>query len=151
VLLLLDDVEQQRRPLLVSTGLAAYAETWAAENAYTGVSARRLSRLEARDFPERWRQLVAGFPDLFDAAHAHTALAERMAASDDPWAELRSLGVPDPHGPGLWAEAQGEWLRRIKGTLDTDPGIDRVLHRGCVRCPSAPRCRLVGRRRSSRS
>ncbi|MBK45971.1 MAG: hypothetical protein CMN20_11825 [Roseovarius sp.] len=125
--LLLDEVRNQRRPLLVSAALAAYLETWEQDNTYTRALAQRLSRLTPRDFPARWRRIVSGFPGLFDPGAIHRDVAERMAAADDPWADLRDLGVPDPHGPGLWAAAQGEWLKRIAQTLTKEDGIERLL------------------------
>lgn len=125
--LLLDEVLHQRRPLLISAALSSYVETWQHDDVYTQALSQRLSRIAPSDFPARWRRLVEGFPQLFDPGTAHLAVAERMVASEDPWTELRSLGVPDPHGPGLWAAAQGEWLKRIEPTLTTEAGITRPL------------------------
>jgi hypothetical protein len=125
--LLLDEVRNQRKPLLVSAALAAYLDTWEQDNVYTRALSQRLSGLAPTDFPARWRRLVAGFPEMFDATAAHLAVAARMERSADPWTELRSLGVENPHGPGLWAAAQGEWLKRIASTLTTEAGIDRLL------------------------
>lgn len=126
VRLLLDEVLRQRRPLLVSAALAAYLETWAADDVYTRALAQRLSHLAPADLPARWRKLVAGFPGLFDSA-AHREIADRMAAAEDAWAALRALGVPDPHGPGLWEAAQRAWLARLEPSLTTEAGIDRLL------------------------
>ncbi len=125
--LLLDEVVIQKRPLLVSSALAAYLETWEQGNLYTQALAQRLVRLLPEDFPARWRRLVASFPHLFDSHGAHLAVAESMAKADNPWADLRALGVPDPHGAGLWQAAQGEWLKRIAATLTTEEGIERLL------------------------
>lgn len=125
--LLLDEVRNQRRPLLVSAAVAAYLETWELDDTYTRALAQRLSRLTPNDFPARWRCIVSGFPGLFDPGAVRREVAERMAAANDPWADLCALGVPDPHGPGLWAAAQGEWLKRIAQKLTTEAGIERLL------------------------
>jgi hypothetical protein len=143
--LLLDEVRQQKKPLLISAAASSYVETWEQDSLYTRALVQRLSQIAPSDFPARWRRLVAAFPSLFDATAAHLAVAERMVGSEDPWTELRTLGVPDPHGPGLWAAAQGEWLKRIEPMLATETGINRLLRwlRPDPARPALPAARAV--------
>lgn len=127
VRLLLDAMAGQARTLLVSAGLSAYLETWAENDEYTRALGGRLGRLPPERFPRRWRALIAALPALFDHARAPRAVAAHMAAADDPWAALRGLGVPDPHGPGLWAAAQASWLAAIAPEIPTEAGTERLL------------------------
>lgn len=141
--LLLEETARQKTPLLVSAAMGAYLETWLPGDAVTCALAERLRKAGGQALPRRWHSLADALPALFDADTAHRAVADRMSAAEDPYAALRALGVPDPHGPGLWAAAQGLWLERIAPSLTTAEGVERLLR--WLR-PEAARAPLPGDR-----
>lgn len=79
------------------------------------------------DFGARWKQLLEALPEILSPKSAHRSIGTRMTRMDDPWRELRAMGLDDPHAPGLMEHAQAAYLEQMAGRLRQREGIDHVV------------------------
>lgn len=61
--------------------------------------------------------LIRHLPDLLDPARAPDVVAARMMTMRDPWSELKAIGMPAPHAPGLMDHAHLAYVRRLEPGL----------------------------------
>lgn len=81
----------------------------------------------AREFGARISQLLSNFDGLLSPADAVEAVARQMVSSFDPYTELKKLGFPAPHAPGLLYYAYLSFLEAIKGRLNRTDEQRRLL------------------------
>ena len=81
----------------------------------------------AGKFGTRINQLVANFDGRLNPANAVDAVARRMVNSPDPYNDLKKLGFPAPHSPGLLYFAHLAFLESIKDRLDRSDEQKRLL------------------------
>ena len=81
----------------------------------------------AGKFGARINQLLANFDGLLSPAKAVDAVARQMVSSWEPYSDLKKLGFPAPHSPGLLYFAYLAFLEAIKGRLDRPDEQKRLL------------------------
>ena len=81
----------------------------------------------AGKFGARINQLLANFDGLLSPAKAVDAVARQMVSSSEPYSDLKKLGFPAPHSPGLLYFAYLAFLEAIKGRLDRPDEQKRLL------------------------
>lgn len=75
----------------------------------------------------RWQTLLENVPELLDASQAPSAIASAMRGMPDPWHGLRTLGLRQPHAPGLMDAAHLDFLDIIAPQLTSLNEIERLL------------------------
>ena len=75
----------------------------------------------------RWRLLLENIPDCLNPRTAHVALAETMIPMDDPWTELKALGIRSPHATGLMDYAHLAFVSKLGPQLDQRLVLKRLI------------------------
>lgn len=82
--------------------------------------------------------LLAAVASLLDPSRAHNALAARMTGMEQPFRDLKALGIAAPHAPGLMDAAHLAFVAALGGRLD-DPRTLARLKNWLAPESSAPR------------
>lgn len=109
---LLDELAVSTRRSLLATMATVYLETWEPSAPHTRVLAERLAEALLR-LPPRWRRPLSGLPGILDPGSAHRQIAERMAGSRTPFADLSASGLRDPHGAGFMSHVHRMFVDKL--------------------------------------
>ena len=114
------------RPGFLSAMVIVYLESYEPKAEHTKALADALTAARGHLGP-RWGRLITKLPSIFDPDRAPDKLAELMDGMVDPYAELKAIGLRNPHGIGLMDHAHFCFLRLIERTLNTEAGIARLF------------------------
>ncbi|MFW8564856.1 EH signature domain-containing protein [Orrella sp. 11846] len=103
-----------------------YVETYEIDAPHTKELARCLSQVKAR-IGARWQKLLINFPQLLDPVRAPEVISEWMMNTDNPWHNLRSRGLRQPHAPGLMDAAHLAFVQSMATQLDNQNEIEKLL------------------------
>ncbi|MAS42096.1 MAG: hypothetical protein CML43_02940 [Rhodobacteraceae bacterium] len=122
----LEEAKVSERPALLDALARIYVESFDALAEHTRHLAGAL-RLAVERLGAQWRKLLENFPNLLDPAKAAQEIAECMAALPDIWTGLKSLGLRQPHGPGLMAQAHLDFLGAVGPRLTRREEVERLF------------------------
>ena len=96
--------------------VGVYLDSFTPGASHTRLLAQALKRRSA-DLGGRPQRLIESLPSLFAPDAAPRELASVMAASDQPYAALKSMGLASPHTSGLAKAAHSLFVREIAPDL----------------------------------
>lgn len=114
------------RPALLDALARIYVQSFDALAEHTRQLADALRQAVDR-LGDQWRKLLENFPNLLDPAKAAREIAERMVGLPDIWTGLKSLGLRQPHAPGLMAQAHLAFLVAIGPRLTRREEVERLF------------------------
>ncbi len=125
-LFLIKEIGFSTRPGFLGPMMRIYIESYEPGAEHTRALATVLKASRTR-LGARWQELILNVPNLFNPTKAPNVLASLMDQMDDPWHGLRSLGLRQPHGPGLMDVAHEAYLKLIEKNLNERGQIERLL------------------------
>lgn len=120
------ETEATEQPTILNGLFWVYVESFDPEATHTERFAASLSK-RASEFDARISHLLANVEGLLSPARAAHAIASRMVGCSEPYNDLKKLGFPAPHSPGLLYFAHLAFLEAIKGQLDRTEEQRRLL------------------------
>jgi len=123
---LLAEVRASTKQGFLGPMVRIYISSWTAGAEHTEALGTALEAARTR-IGGRWLRLIRELPELFVASRATEELATRMIRMDDPWQELRALGLREPHGPGLMDAVHLAFVSDLGPRLTERPEVDRLL------------------------
>lgn len=119
----------------------AYLESYVPQAVHTTTLADALEAARPR-LSRGTRALLEAAPELLDPKSGPEQLAGRMSKMSDPYAELRSLGMRNPHGAGFMELAHLSLTAQVQPYLSERPLIDWYIR--WLRPASKEEARLSG-------
>ena len=123
---LYDEIRVSTRTSLLGGMLSVYVASFVPDARHTTRLAGALAAAPG-ELGARRKQLLEALPEILNPTGAHRSVGTRMARMDDPWTELRAIGMDDPHAPGLMEHAQEVYLEHMAERLRRREGIDHVV------------------------
>jgi EH_Signature domain len=120
------EIESTDQPTILNGLFWVYVESFDPIATHTNRFAAALSKRE-KDFDTRISYLLGNVDGLLRPASAARAIANRMVSSSKPYIDLKKLGFPAPHAPGVLYFAHLAFLEAIKGRLDRTEEQRRLL------------------------
>lgn len=120
------EVSFSSRPGFLNPMMRIYLESYEAGAKHTQQLAAVLKASQDR-LGTRWQELLLNVPKLLDPVQAPFEVASLMDKMEDPWHELRMLGIRQPHGQGLMEMAHHIFVRQIASKLSDRSQIERLL------------------------
>jgi len=121
-----DEVRASTSQGFLGAMFSIYMSSFIADENHTWEIANALKSAQAR-LGARWRQLLDNIPEFLNPRRAPLALAMRMASMDDPWAELKQIGIRNPHAPGFMNTAHLRYIEQIEPRLGARLDVERLL------------------------
>lgn len=121
-----EECKVSTRPSFLNAMFSVYFSTYVPGADHTRELAKALTVSVDRLGP-RWTQLIAAIPEILDADQAHEALGKLMFEMDDPWTELKRVGLRKPHDAGLLAHAHLAFVNLIRPGLKFRGEMERLL------------------------
>jgi len=121
-----DEIRVSTSAGFVNAMFSVYLSTYVSRSPHSRNLAEALTAASGR-LGARWAQLVEAVPEILEANHAHKHLSERMLAMNDPWSELKLLGIRKPHDSGLMAEAHLAFVDLLKPGLKRRTEMERMI------------------------
>jgi len=103
-----------------------YLQTFS-PNAMHSIGLAAVLSVRRADLHGRAGQMLEELPFLLDATKAASALAENMAAQDDPYTWLRQVGFQSPHNMGLCQAAHIDFTKILGPNLSTSSERAKML------------------------
>lgn len=75
----------------------------------------------------KWQKLLSSIPEILSPLYAHEAVARLMVNMANPWSELRAIGIPGPHAPGLMDHAHLHYLAELGPRLKERPVLESLF------------------------
>lgn len=75
----------------------------------------------------RWTNLLEQIPKVLDPFDAHEAVAQKMLPMEDPWTELKAIGLRSPHANGLMDHAHLAYINAYAPQLKNRDGMERLF------------------------
>lgn len=121
-----DETRVSTRSTFLSALMTIYIRTYVPGTMRTKRLAEALRSARRRIGP-KWGRLLEIAPHALDPDRAPDAIARLMIDMEDPWSELKDLGIDSPHGHGLMEHAHLAYLRRLEPAMDRPETIEHVL------------------------
>lgn len=121
-----NEVEVSTRSNFLNAMASIYLESYVPGAEHTRALSRSLQAIQSR-LGAQWRSLFDRLPECLDPIGAPEAVAKLMIEMDQPWTELKTLGLRLPHAPGLMDHAHLAYLDRLRSTLRHRHAIDRLF------------------------
>lgn|GEM_PF-2235052 len=102
------------RQELAGALVPVYFELWS-EGSDRTMRLRDLIIAKATHLPVRWKSLFQACPEFLATNGATRAVGTRMVEAARPYDWLKTIGLPDPHGPGFMVEAHRAFLDQCPG------------------------------------
>lgn len=114
-----------RGPLLDAM-MATYLDSFSPGAEHTGKIGQAL--LSAKDrLPLRSAKLVESFPGILNSSKAVDVLVEAMMAARHPYEHLVSLGLRQPHAPGLMDHVHLRFIEKLQDGLGRKEHAEKLL------------------------
>lgn len=123
---LIKEIGFSTRPGFLNPMMRIYIESYEPGAKHTAELATALKSSRKR-IGARWEELLLNVPQLLDSNRAHEEIADLMSQMEDPWHGLRSLGLRQPHGPGLMDAAHLAFIKIISKRLNDRSQIERLF------------------------
>lgn len=120
------EVSFSSRPGFLNPMMRIYLESYEPGAEHTKQLAAVLTSSQAR-LGTNWQELLLNVPKILDPVQAPVEVATLMGKMEDPWHELRLLGIRQPHGPGLMEMAHFIFVKQIASKLTARSQIERLL------------------------
>jgi hypothetical protein len=120
------EIEASTRSSFLSALFTIYLESFVPGAGHTRSLARALATVRSR-IGGRWRAMLERVPQCLDPDRAPEAVATLMLDMEDPWSELKKVGIRSPHAPGLMDYAHLAYVRKLAPTLRNRAGLDRLF------------------------
>lgn len=75
----------------------------------------------------QWQSLETRYAQFFDGRAAHESIGMSMLEMEDPWTELRKIGMRDPHTTGLMDYAQDVYVEKLQPRLKSLAVVQRLF------------------------
>lgn len=75
----------------------------------------------------QWQSLEIRYAQFFDGRTAHELIGMSMLEMEDPWAELKKIGIRDPHAAGLMGYAQDVYIEKLAPRLKSLGGVHQLF------------------------
>lgn len=121
-----DETRVSTRSAFLSALMTIYIRTYVPGTMRTKRLAEALRSARRRIGP-KWDRLLDTAPRTLDPDRAPDAIAQLMIDMEDPWSELKDMGIDSPHGHGLMENAHLAYLRRLEPEMDKPKTIEHVL------------------------
>lgn len=122
----LDELRVSTRRSFLGAMASVYIGSYEPGASHTRALSAALSEARAR-LGGRWTRLEQALPSWLDPEHGHEAVAGLMMGMDDPWNELKALGLSTPHAPGLMDHAHLAFVDDIRPGLRDRDELKRLL------------------------
>ena len=103
--------------------LRVYIESYAPESRHSRALSKNL-RKTTEGTADAAKVLLSNIPEILDSDKGHDRLAARMCKMDNPFQELRQLGLRSPHGEGIMDFAHVSFSDRVQEGLVAKDKID---------------------------
>ena len=121
-----DEIRASTRAAFLSAMFTVYFASYAPGATHTIALAKALKSSSDR-LSSRWRLLIQNLGDCLNPRTAHTAIAEAMLKMDDPWEELKALGIRSPHSAGVMDHAHLAFVSKLRPQLDQRLVLKRLI------------------------
>lgn len=121
-----EEIEVSTKSGFLGAMFSVYLTTYAPGSSHSRRLAMALTAAAGR-LGARWTQLVAAVPGILDATHAHEEVAEFMLSMDDPWNELKQIGLRKPHDTGLMTQAHLAFVELLRPGLKYRGEMERLI------------------------
>jgi len=121
-----DEIRASTRAGFLSAMFTVYLASYLPGAKHTVALAKALKSSSSR-LSSRWRLLLENVPDCLNPRTAHTALSETMLTMDDPWEELKALGIRSPHAAGVMDHAHLAFVSKLRPQLDQRLILKRLI------------------------
>jgi hypothetical protein len=121
-----DEIRASTRAGFLSAMFTVYLSSYQPAAKHTIALARAL-KASVHRLSARWRILLEAVPDCLNPRTAHTAIAALMLDMNDPWSELKALGIWSPHGAGVMDHAHLAYVSKLKPSLDERLVVKRLI------------------------
>jgi len=111
---------------LVNALASIYVSTYEPRGAHTIKLGRRLQR-KRNLLNDRWQTLEARYTKFFDGGTAHEQVGMSMLDMEDPWIELKKIGIRDPHAIGLMDHAQDIYVEELGPRLKNLTVVEQLF------------------------
>lgn len=120
------EIRASSRSTFLGAMTSIYIGSYTPGAAHTRALATALT--EAKDrIGARWRVLLERFPQLLDPVEAPIAVASAMQVMQDPWNELKAIGLRSPHGSGLMDHANLAYVKLLQPALHEREQLERLF------------------------
>lgn len=122
----LREIRQSENESFMSGCFWGYLDNFDPASSATKMMAETLAARRGK-FSASVEHLLAALPLLLSPDRAVTELGGKMMGFDDPYGEMKQLGFPSPHSPGLLQHVHFEFVRRMAPHLDKENYQKRLL------------------------
>lgn len=103
--------------------LRVYIESYAPGSQHSRALSKNLKKTAERT-ADSAKVLLSNLPEILDPDKGHVRLAARMYKMDNPFQELRQLGLRSPHGEGFMDFTHASYSDRVQEDLVSKDKID---------------------------
>lgn len=105
---------------------AIYVSTYEPEGKHS-VALGKLLKTKRHLLNNQWQSLETEYPQFFDGRTAHEQIGRSMLEMVDPWAQLKRIGIRDPHSTGLMDYAQDVYVEKLGPRLKSLDGVNQLF------------------------
>lgn len=103
-----------------------YISTFNPDAIHTKMLAKALEA--SRDkLGSKWQQLLVSIPEILSVKLAAKSIAIRMVTMEQPWNDLKKMGLRSPHAPGLMDFVHYQYIERLTPRLHERSRMERLL------------------------
>ncbi|WP_261317798.1 EH signature domain-containing protein [Rhizobium leguminosarum] len=121
-----DECRASTRMGFIGAMISVYISSYVPGSRHSLELAEALESVQER-LRGRWKQLLEHLPEVLDAFVGHAAVARTMLDMDDPWNDLKAIGMRSPHAMGLMDYAHIEYMKGLTPALKEREGMNRLF------------------------
>jgi hypothetical protein len=103
-----------------------YISTFNPDAIHTKMLAKALEASRVK-LGSKWKQLLVSIPEILSVQLAAKSIAIRMVSMEQPWNDLKKMGLRSPHAPGLMDFAHYQYIDRLAPRLHERSRMERLL------------------------
>ncbi|NLJ51364.1 MAG: hypothetical protein GX342_04335 [Alcaligenaceae bacterium] len=120
------EISFSTRPGFLNPIMRIYIESYESGAKHTVALSKALKTVQKR-LGANWQELLKNIPTLLDPVNAAEEVAKLMSQMNDPWHELRVMGLRQSHTSGVMEAAHLLFIKKISPSLRESSQIERLL------------------------